>query len=304
MRALAAVAAAVPRAHLLVAGEAVDYYDMRSEAEELGVTERVTLAGYLPDEDIDDYLEAADVCICMRWPTSRETSASWLRCMAAGKPTIATDLVHTVDVPTLDPRSWSLLAGLKAGTTHTSAAAGTPDAGAAAGTPDAGATAGTPDAGAAAGTTRTSATAGTMNPSVAGTPDAGVAAGTTNASVAGMTDADARPASGGEPRPVGVSIDVLDEDHSLKLAIRRLAADDGLRAALGAAAWALWADRFSLARMVDGYRRAIGLALDAPAAARTVDAALPQHLRSTGAEHAESLLKEILGSEYHLRDAD
>jgi hypothetical protein len=136
-----------------------------------------------------------------------------------------------VDVPTLDPRSWSLLAGLKAGTTHTSAAAGTPDAGAA----------------------------------------------------AGMTDADARPASGGEPRPVGVSIDVLDEDHSLKLAIRRLAADDGLRAALGAAAWALWADRFSLARMVDGYRRAIGLALDAPAAARTVDAALPQHLRSTGA---------------------
>jgi hypothetical protein len=31
---------------------------------------------------------------------------------------------------------------------------------------------------------------------------------------------------------------------------------------------------------------------------------LPEHLRTTGAEHAESLVKEILGSEYHLRDAD
>ena len=93
------------------------YYDMQAEAETLGIGERVTFAGYLADEEIDDYLAASDVCLCMRWPTSRETSASWLRCLAAGKPTISTDLVHTVDVPTLDPRNWSVLAGLKAGTT-------------------------------------------------------------------------------------------------------------------------------------------------------------------------------------------
>jgi hypothetical protein len=28
------------------------------------------------------------------------------------------------------------------------------------------------------------------------------------------------------------------------------------------------------------------------------------HLRSSGTEHAESLVKEIMGPEYHLRDAD
>ena len=125
MRALASVIESAPHAHLLVAGEAVDYYDLQSEAERLGLSGRVTFSGYLADEDIDDYLAASDVCLCMRWPTSRETSASWLRCLAAGKPTISTDLVHTVDIPTLDPRNWSVLAGLKAGTTEEGLKAGT-----------------------------------------------------------------------------------------------------------------------------------------------------------------------------------
>ena len=43
-----------------------------------------------------------DVCLNLRWPTGRETSAAWLRCLAAGKPTVITDLVHTADVP--EPR--------------------------------------------------------------------------------------------------------------------------------------------------------------------------------------------------------
>ena len=51
---------------------------------------------------------SADVCLCLRWPTARETSASWLRCLAAGKPTIVPDQLSTVDVPTLDPRHWQL----------------------------------------------------------------------------------------------------------------------------------------------------------------------------------------------------
>jgi hypothetical protein len=42
---------------------------------------------------------AADACLCLRWPTALETSASWLRCLAAGRPTVITDLPHLVDVP-------------------------------------------------------------------------------------------------------------------------------------------------------------------------------------------------------------
>src|SRR5262249_14548711 len=60
----------------------------------------------VPDESIADYLAAADVCLCLRWPTAQETSASWLQCLAAARPTVITDLAHLVDVPAIDPRSW------------------------------------------------------------------------------------------------------------------------------------------------------------------------------------------------------
>ena len=239
MRALASAAESIPHAHILVAGETVEYYDLQSEARRLGVSERITFSDYLRDEDIDDYLAASDVCLCMRWPTSRETSAAWLRCMAAGKPTISTDLVHTVDVPTLDPRNWSVLAGLKASTTTD----------------------------------------------------------------IGNLWADHEQATS-EARPVGVSIDILDESHSLKVAIRRLATDEKLRAMLGSNARALWAERFRLEGMVAGYQRVLAQLLQAAPERPQGLKGLPLHLRAHGAEHAESLVREIVGPEYHLRDAD
>ena len=250
MRALASIAEIAPQAHLLVAGETVEYYDMQAEAESLGVRERVTFAGYLADEEIDDHLAASDVCVCMRWPTSRETSASWLRCLAAGKPTISTDLVHTVDVPTLDPRDWTVLdARLKSRPTEQRKPRPTEQR-------------------------KSRPTDGA--PTIDDTPTG----------------------------PVGVSIDILDEDHSLKIAIRRLATDENLRTSLGFNARALWSERFSLERMVAGYQSAIASAIQTTTTDAEIHAALPLHLRSSGAEHAESLAREILGSEYHLRDAD
>ncbi len=216
LRALASIAGSVPHARLLLAGETVEYYDLRAEAQALGLAGKVTFAGYLPDEEIDDYLDASDVCLCMRWPTSRETSASWLRCLAAGKPTISTDLVHTVDVPTLDPRTWTVLeARLKP-----------------------------------------------------------------------------RPPDEEPTGPVGVSIDILDEDHSLKLAMRRLATDAGLRSMLGSNARKSWSRRFRLEQMVSGYRHTIDLALACPAPDPLSRGHLPKHLLADGTEHAERLLRE------------
>ena len=59
------------------------------------------------------------------------------------------------------------------------------------------------------------------------------------------------------PSPVAISIDVLDEDHSLRLALRRLVADEALRDALGEAARAYWAGRHTVAHMAEDYGRAI-----------------------------------------------
>jgi len=107
IRALAAVAARGARVHLLLVGEPEARYDVMGEAERSGASGLVTVTGYVSDDDLPGHLLAADVCLCLRWPAARETSASWLRCLAAGKPTVVTDLAHTVDVAALDPLTWT-----------------------------------------------------------------------------------------------------------------------------------------------------------------------------------------------------
>ena len=106
--ALPSVVAAEPAAHLMLIGSEAEHYDAVADARRRGVADRVTLTGFVDDADLPTYLAAADVCLCLRWPTAHETSASWLRCLAAGKPTVITQLAHTTDVPTLVTRgAWS-----------------------------------------------------------------------------------------------------------------------------------------------------------------------------------------------------
>jgi len=218
IRGLASIAESAPNVHLLLAGEQVDYYDPRVEARKLGLADRVTIAGFVPPDEMSAYLSAADVCLCMRWPSTRETSAAWLRCLAAGRPTIITDLIHTVDIPALDPRSWTLL--------HA--------------------------------------------PSIS-----------------------ADEIMPGPAEPACVSVDILDEDHSLVLAMRRLAADHRLRATLGQSARKLWLERFTLERMVSGYRDAIEAACAAPLPGSATRIRLPGHFLTDGTEHTAQLLREM-----------
>jgi glycosyltransferase involved in cell wall biosynthesis len=202
VRALAAMADVCPLTHLLLAGETVDYYDALADARKLGVDRHLSVVGFIDDNEVDDYLAAADVCLCMRWPTSRETSASWLRCLASGRPTITTDLIHMIDIPTLDPRDGALMGGSD---------------------------------------------------------------------------------------PVGFSVDIVDEKHSLGLAMRRLAEDAPMRLDLGNNARALWNERFRLDQMADGYRAAIDVALSS-LPNETTRSLLPAHLLARGTEYVTRLL--------------
>ena len=56
---------------------------------------------------------------------------------------------------------------------------------------------------------------------------------------------------------VSVAIDILDEDHSLRLAMRRLATDADLRASLGRAGQDYWTREHSPERMAEDYERVI-----------------------------------------------
>ena len=107
LRAMATLADKEPGVHLLVVGSAVDHYDVRADLQAAGLEGRVTVAGYVDDDDVPRYLAATDVCLCLRWPTMRETSATWLRALAAGRATIITDLAHNQDVPVLSAAAWT-----------------------------------------------------------------------------------------------------------------------------------------------------------------------------------------------------
>jgi glycosyltransferase involved in cell wall biosynthesis len=219
LRQLSSISAQLPGIRLLIAGSPVSHFSARDEAVRYGVDDRVICAGFLDHEEVDRYIEAADACLCLRWPTSRETSAAWLRCLAAGKATVITDLAHTADVPAYDPRSWTVLPG---------------------------------------GTTRVDA---------AGWPT--------------VTE------------PACIAVDLLDEGHSLNIAMHRLATNPLLRIRLGRHARLLWEERFTLDRMAAGYIKLLETALATPRPDQAQLTQLPQHFHQTGAEHATRLIESV-----------
>lgn len=72
--------------------------------------------------------------------------------------------------------------------------------------------------------------------------------------------------------PMAVAIDILDEAHSLVLAMDRLAADAPLRDRLGRAARRYWEREHTMARMADDYVRIIDRTLARPAAGTALPA--------------------------------
>jgi glycosyltransferase involved in cell wall biosynthesis len=98
LRACAALAREGIDAHLILAGDASDYALGEAIASH-GIAGRVHAVGYIADEIVPDYVAAADACLCLRWPTALETSASWLHGLAAAQPTVISDLAHLVDIP-------------------------------------------------------------------------------------------------------------------------------------------------------------------------------------------------------------
>jgi glycosyltransferase involved in cell wall biosynthesis len=210
LRAFSALVAEGVHAFLLLVGDDGEYRTLERDA---GGTDRVRVTGYVEHDAIGAYLAAADVCLCLRWPTALETSASWLRCLAARRATVITDLPHLVDVPGADPRTWRA--------TH--------------------------------------------------------------------------PAR----EPVAVAIDLLDEDRSLLLAMRRLAADAALRETLARAGHEYWLREHTLDAMAADYRRVIAAAVARPA---PEPRGLPAHFTEDHSEAARLIARrfgqqvDILGS--------
>lgn len=93
-----------------------------------------------------------------------------------------------------------------------------------------------------------------------------------------------------EARAVAVGIDILDEEHSLRLAMRRLGSDADLRLRLGAAARAYWESNHTVAAMVADYERAIALAQTLQPPGNE----LPAHLRPDALGHTRRVIGDFL----------
>ena len=217
-------------AHLLLAGAAPEHYDPFADIDRLGIRDGVTVTGYVESEsDLTACIAACDVALTLRWPTAREISGPWLRCLAAGTPTVVIHLAHLVDVPALDPRTWQLHSGGEWAVGH-------------------------------------------------GQGDGGQGPGAGGHGQGATSDIE----------PVCVAIDILDEDHSLRLAMRRLVRDAELRHALAESGQRYWSSTHSLGAMVEDYRRIISIAIARPAP----EIALPAHARAD----SDDTLMSVLGS--------
>ena len=102
-----------------------------------------------------------------------------------------------------------------------------------------------------------------------------------------------RPSAIGRSEAIAIAIDIVDEDHSLRLAMRRLATDPALRERLGRAAREYWQREHTIAAMTDDYERILHvvLGLREVHGEHGVQEMLPAHLRPDGDERLRDLLE-------------
>jgi hypothetical protein len=91
--------------------------------------------------------------------------------------------------------------------------------------------------------------------------------------------------------PIVVTIDPRDEEHSLMLAMRRLASDATLRDRLGRAAHAWWQTHATPAHAAAAWNQILEEAASLAPPARPSD--WPKHLGADGTELARAILDEF-----------
>jgi glycosyltransferase involved in cell wall biosynthesis len=99
LRALKALRAEFPSTRYILVGSVSSVYDVRAEIGRAGLEDAVTVTGYVDRAAFEDYVAAADICVNLRHPTAGETSASLLRLLGAGRPTLVTASGSFAELP-------------------------------------------------------------------------------------------------------------------------------------------------------------------------------------------------------------
>jgi glycosyltransferase involved in cell wall biosynthesis len=86
-------------ARYLLVGSVSPSYDVRAAVARAGLDQAVSVTGYVERAAFEDYVAAADICLNLRHPTAGETSASLLRLLGAGRPTLVTASGSFAELP-------------------------------------------------------------------------------------------------------------------------------------------------------------------------------------------------------------
>jgi glycosyltransferase involved in cell wall biosynthesis len=93
------LSAQFPAARLLFVGEPLSWYDPEPLIQERGLADKVTITGYVPLSTWYTYIKAVDLAVNLRYPTLGETSASVLRLLGEGVPTVVSDVGWYAELP-------------------------------------------------------------------------------------------------------------------------------------------------------------------------------------------------------------
>lgn len=99
LRALGWLHAEYPHAKMVLVGEEHPHYPLRPLIAELGLEDAVRILGFVPLAVFSSCMAACDVCLNLRRPTAGETSGSFLRELALGKPTLVSEIGSFLELP-------------------------------------------------------------------------------------------------------------------------------------------------------------------------------------------------------------
>jgi glycosyltransferase involved in cell wall biosynthesis len=100
LQAVARLRDASPNLYYVLVGEPADHYDLASVIHQLRLQDRVHITGFVDSATFEAYVQMIDIGICLRTgPTGGEMSAGVTRLLAAGRPTIVSNVGGFAELP-------------------------------------------------------------------------------------------------------------------------------------------------------------------------------------------------------------
>ena len=87
------------RVKMILVGQEHPDYPIRRLIEQLGLREHVRLLGYVPSQELVQYMATVDICLNLRYPTVGETSGTLQRALGLGRAVIVSDVGSFGELP-------------------------------------------------------------------------------------------------------------------------------------------------------------------------------------------------------------